>query len=202
VRIQSARRRRDGSGQDVVEASRQIVLDPGARARQVVALAGVGTQVVELGARRPDVLPPLGAHRVQRTPAAEELGVLRLEIRGTLRRRVEQRLPLVRVVGSQAVEVQERRRHVREAARPRLEAGRDARTGENERHALRRVVHEDRVRDLAVGPERLTMIGGEENRRAPVGSMRKLLSFVLPTMTLERGTVLTPYGVSTTMASW
>ena len=126
--------------------------------------AGVGGQVVEFGARRADVLPPVGADGPQLRPVHVHLRVQRLGVRDVRRNG----LPVEERHQADALHIPWRAAaHDFEQRGKKIDcagllfhthAGRDARACHEERDAQRRIVDEDAVGTLAMVTETLAVI--------------------------------------------
>ncbi len=140
---------------------RAALVDP------VRRLGGIGGEVVELGERQGDQLSPTVDQAAQRRPAAVERRGESLEVAlfALVRRREERAArPGRRPGGSRhAGGSEQRREEVDVPRRPRVAAGSDPRSPEQQRHVERRLVGEDAVGELAMVAERLAMVGGERS---------------------------------------
>ena len=125
---------------------------------------GSAAEVVQLGARRVDVLERAQPQRAQAGPA-EGLGVQRLRVGLRAPGRAEE-VRAVDAGGNGHGEAgQDRRAGCPRCARgPVLRESRHPRPGHDEGHAQGRLVHEEPVGELAVIAERLAVIGGHHDQ--------------------------------------
>ena len=144
-------------------------------------LLRVRVERVELLNRQVDVLVAADDHAAQRRPAARQVRRHRLEIRRAIRRPLPRRDESTSDAPGQAVG-SARRPHSRmvgtsrRAARPSsivTPVGAAAVPGvelrNDQRHAQRRLVGEDPVRQLAVVAEALAVVGGDDDERLATG---------------------------------
>ena len=140
---------------------------------QVLALAPIGVEVVELGNRQIDVLEPIPVEPGEGRPVSIEVEGERFEIavsiagRDGIEDRRDEGLALLVGLWRQADELHQRGRHVDEAhssSHP-DPFGQDAFPAHDERHVHRRVVGEHPVRLLAVLAEALAVVRREDDER-------------------------------------
>jgi hypothetical protein len=140
---------------------------------EVPQLPVVDTEVVQLGTRRLDPLPPVVPHAEERGHAEAllgqpGLGVLRQVDRASATLEGSQQVGSLRRLDTGEPEDRQHRRHDVDVANgPGIghARGEHARQAPEERHADRRVVDEDAVRRLAVLAEALAVVGGEDDQR-------------------------------------
>ena len=159
-------------GAQALQNALQFVDVARTRRRQVVLLAGVGSQVVELGNRKIDVLHRPANDTVQRRPSSIERRRKRFEVRGhsdcTLAVRfVEETAAIERGRNHRSQRIEDGRQDVDVAHRIGDDAWReDLRREEDERHVQRALVGEQAMRRFAVLAARLSVIAGHDDERA------------------------------------
>ena len=149
------------------------------RGGEVLPLAGVRDEVVDLRERQVDVLQPAVDDPAQRRPATVEPRAQRLEV--ALGRRVlapgdhRQQAPPRQAGGRlEPQEIENGRDDVDVTNGGANDArGQQSRSAKDERHAQGRLVGEDAVRRLAVLTERLAVVGGEDDEDAITRARRE-----------------------------
>ena len=140
---------------------------------EVRLLAGIGTEVIELGTRRSDPLPSVVSHAEERGHSEALLGEACLGVLRDVRRRHaplkgRQQVEALRRLAAGKPEDGEDRRHdvdVPHGPVVRGARGEGGRQTPDQRHVDRRIVDEDPVRRLPVLPEALAVVGGEDDER-------------------------------------